>query len=589
MNFKNLFYVPFVIIAASLAFTSCEDEEVVPDDDSSGNDTQEEVVSNIDENTVWTDRYSDPQKPDYHVTENIEVHAELTIEPGVTVHFDEDVFMNIKKEGALIAEGTSDNRITLTSSNEAGEIHWGGVFITSSNSKNIIAYADVKYAAGTEKWYGVDKKSAIGLNDNGKLKLKNSVIRNSDGYGLYVRYGELEEFANNEFNDNTEHGIGVDMTQAAMIDNNTTFLNNTYAVEIFESESNDGDELTYANLSGDASYYVTGNLNVSADLTINPGAKFECKQDIKIAVPSDGMLQVNAENDETVVFTSAKADAEIYWKGIEIESADARNELNNVKISYAGNSDWWFGEDKMTALALKTGGQISLKNSEISNSKDYGMYARDGKVTEFANNTFTGNKGTAIGLYANLAGIIDEGTSFSENGSNSVEIFESDLTESATWVNLQGDATYSVTGNLTVKEALEINPGATFEFDIDKKLTISADGGSLNAQGTGTSKITFTHLTDGTGWSGIHFRSSSSLNKLDYVEVLYAGSTNVWLDQDVATAISGDDNAMLEITNSKVADSRGYGVYWQGANTINDIETANTFSNNTNVNVEIEN
>jgi len=553
--------------------------------------TPKEISEDVDENTTWTDRVSDPETPDYIVTSSIDVDADLTIEPGVLVHFDEDVFMYVE-DGALMAEGNASNRITLTSSNEAGEINWGGVIITSSDSRNIIAYTDIKYAAGAEKYYGVHKKSAIGLKDEGKLKLNNSVISNSDGYGLYVRYGELTEFENNEFNNNEEQGVGVDMTQASMIDGNTTFSNNTYAVEIFGSESDDGDELTFAKLSGGASYYVTGDLENNADLTINPGAMFEFKQDKKMTVTSDGMLKVNAEDDETVVFTSAEVNAGIYWKGIEIESEDVRNELNNVEISYAGNSDWYFGVHKMTALALKTDAQIKLKNSEISDSKAYGMYARHGKVTEFENNTFTGNEGPAIGLYANMAGMIDEGTSFSGNGWDGVEIFGSDLTESATWVNLQGNAKYNITDDLTIEAALDINPGAVFEFDVDKELYIASGGGSLNAAGTANSKIIFTRAVSGEGWSGIHFRSSSSLNKLDHVEVLYAGSTDVWIGQDVYAAISGDDNAVLEMTNSKVANSNGYGVYWKDETTINDILSVsanNEFEGNAEEDVIIEN
>ncbi|MCF8339289.1 MAG: right-handed parallel beta-helix repeat-containing protein [Bacteroidales bacterium] len=544
--------------------------------------TPKEVSENVDNNTTWTDRVSDPETADYIVKSSIDVNADLTIEPGVLVYFDEDVFMYVK-DGAIMAEGNASNRITLTSSNEAGEIYWGGVVITSSDSRNILAYTDVKYAAGAEKWYGVDKKAAIGLKDEGKLKLKYSAISKNDGYGLYVGNGELVEFEENEFNDNEAQGMGVNMSKAAMIDGNTTFSNNEYAVEIYESESEDGDELTYIKLSGGASYYVTGNLNVYADLTINPGAMFEFKQDKKMTVTSDGMLKAGAEGDETVVFTSAKADAGLYWKGLEIKSADARNELNNVEISYAGNSDWWFGVDKKTALALKTDGKIKLKNSEISNSKDYGMYARHGVVTEFENNTFTGNEGPAIGLYANVAGMIDEGTSFSGNGWNGVEIFESELTESATWVSLQGDAKYGVSGDLTLKEALTVDPGATFEFDTDKELYVSSDGGSLNAQGTATSKITFTRRVEGEGWSGILYKSSSSLNKLDHVEVLYAGSTEFWIGEAVYAAIAGDNNAVLQMTNSKVAYSAGFGVYWKGVDTINDIlspEANNEFEGN---------
>jgi hypothetical protein len=535
--------------------------------------TPKEVAEDVDNNTTWTDRVSNPDIPDYIVTRSIDINADLTIEPGVLVHLDEDVFMYVK-DGALMAEGNASNRIILTSSNEAGEINWGGIFITSSDSRNIIAYADVKYAAGEEEWYGVHKKSAIGLSNDGKLKLKYSVISNNDGYGLFVRYGELVEFEENEFNDNEEQGIGVDMSQAAMIDENTTFSNNEYAVEIYESESEDGVELTYINLSGGASYYVTGDLNVNADLTINPGAMFEFKQDKKMTVTSDGMLKATAEGDETIVFTSAKADAGLYWKGIEIKSADARNELNNVEIAYAGSSEWWFGVHKQAALALKTDGKIKLKNSEISNSKDYGMYARHGEVTEFENNSFTGNEGPAIGLYANLADMIDENTSFSGNGWNGVEIYESKLTESANWINLQGDAKYAVTGDLALESALKIDPGAAFEFDIDKELKVSSDGGSLNAQGTATSKITFTRRVDGEGWSGILFLSSSSLNKLDHVEVLYAGSTEFWIGEHVYTAVAGNNNAVLEMTNSKVAYSEGFGVYWKGAGTINDILSA---------------
>ncbi len=594
MDFRALLHLPLLLTAMFIVITSCEKDEEI-NDEPSDEGTQEEVSGNIDKNTTWNDRVSDPEEPDYVITSSFEVNADLTIEPGVTVHFEEDVFMNIK-DGALIAEGTSDNRITLTSSNEAGGINWGGVYITSSDSRNIIAYADIKYAAGTKMDFSdfKDKNTAIGLTDGGKLKLKHSTISNSDGYGLYGRYGELAEFEKNKFNDNAAHGIGVDMTEAAMIDSNTTFSNNVYAVEIFGSDSKDGDELNYANLSGDASYYVTGDLSVSADITINPGARFEFEQDKKMTILSAGMLMANADGDESIVFTSAKAYAGIYWKGIAIESADARNELNNVQISYAGNTEWDFADfkDKKAALALKTDGQIKLKNTEISNSNGYGVYARYGEFSEFANNTFADNSGTAIGLFANLTSKIDEGTSFTGNGLDGVEIFGSDLTSSATWISLQGSAKYMVSGDLFVQNALTIDPGATFELDVDKKFKVSSGGGSLSAEGTATNKIIFTTSTEGSRWSGIHFRSASSLNKMDYVEVLDAGGTkHDDLDNfvDVYTAVSGDNNATLTITNSKVANSGGFGVYWQDGTTINtDVETANEFTNNDSTNVNIE-
>lgn len=544
----------------------------------------DEISEDIESNTIWENHIDDPDVPDYHVTDDIDVNADLTIEPGVKVHFDQDVFMTVEN-GAIVAEGNSGEWITLTSSSEEGEVNWGGVIISSSDSRNTISYTEIRYAGGDEIGFAdfTDKKAAVGLKEDGELNLNNSVISNSDGYGLYVRYGELSEFENNEFNDNEEQGIGVCMTKAAVIDENTTFSGNEYAVDIFGSESAEGDELTYINLSGDASYYVTGDLENNAELTIDPGAKFEFRQNVGMTVTPDGMLKADAEGDETVIFTGASDHA--HWKGIGVESSDARNELNNVEISGAGSYEWGFEDfkDKEAALALKTGGEIKLKNSVISNSNGYGMYARYGEVTEFEGNTFTDNNGPAIGLYADLAGMIDEETSFSGNEWDGVEIFESTLNEDATWINLQGGAKYGVTGDLTVQAALDIDPGAAFEFDIDKELKIHSDGGSLNAVGTANSKITFTCAVEGSRWSGIHFRSSSMLNQLEHVEVHYAGSVEVRLDEfeDKKAAVSGDKNGLLEMTNSQITYSGGYGVYWQDETTINDdVGDENEFENN---------
>ncbi|MBS3771721.1 MAG: hypothetical protein V5A59_07360 [Bacteroidales bacterium] len=45
------------------------------------------------------------------------------------------------------------------------------IFITSTDSRNIISYSDIKYAAGNAMTFHdfIEKKSAIGLRDDGKL------------------------------------------------------------------------------------------------------------------------------------------------------------------------------------------------------------------------------------------------------------------------------------------------------------------------------------------------------------------------------------------------------------------------------------
>ena len=45
--------------------------------------------------------------------------------------------------------------------------------------------------------------------DGAKLSLTNSTVSDGEGYGIYVRYGELTAFENNTISGNAEYGIGL--------------------------------------------------------------------------------------------------------------------------------------------------------------------------------------------------------------------------------------------------------------------------------------------------------------------------------------------------------------------------------------------
>ena len=120
---------------------------------------------------------------------------------------------------------------------------------------------------------------------------------------------------------------------------------------------------------------------------------------------------------------------------------------------------------------------------------------------------------------------------------------------------------YFVNKNITVTSELTIKPGVVIGFAQDARLDINS-GAMIKADGTAEKKIRFIGKTQQTGfWSGIMVYSISSSNILNHVEILHAGSKPM-LDANKA-AIATFETSRLAITNSLIAQSGGFGIYFR--------------------------
>ncbi len=544
-----------------------------------------EIGGSITEATTLTDRFEDPLFPDYIASSNVNVSAVLTIDPGVCIIFEEDVLMNIQQGAAIIAEGTQTDSICFTSANIPGGINWKGIFINSASAQNSFAYTKLSYAGNSSMdFVGTNYNAGIGVNAGGNVKIENSKIYNNEGYGIYVDDGggKLNTFANNVLMNNIT-GIGVPADEVDDIDSNTEFTGNTVAdVEIQSTSLSETVETTWNALNGDANYRVTGDLTINGVVTINAGASFELDEDVMIRV--NGALMANGQDGNMIKFTTSDEASALLWKGIYIPSADGRNSMDYVDLSYAGNSTMDFvGTNYSAGIGVDDGGKLSINNSIVSNNKGYGLYIDNdaGQLENFSANVFENND-RAIGLPADEADNLDGNTIFTNNTEAEVEIFATtyNATKASTWPSLNADAMYRVTGRLIIAGDLTIEAGAFFELDEDVIVEVT---GSLVADGTAGDNITFTTSNPDGGllWKGIYISSGSNLNSFNYVVLNNAGnSTMDFVGPNYPAGIGVDENGKITVTNSVISNNTGYGLYVDdGGGEIIEFSN-NTFENN---------
>lgn len=123
---------------------------------------------------------------------------------------------------------------------------------------------------------------------------------------------------------------------------------------------------------------------------------------------------------------------------------------------------------------------------------------------------------------------------------------------------------YIVNASVAVNAELEIKPGVVIGFARDTRLEINDNGGVLIAKGDSANPIRFIGKETTKGfWSGVIFRSASSANTLEYVQVLHAGSKPLYSTTKSGMAVMGGSKAEVNIKHCLFEQNAGYGLYIQ--------------------------
>jgi hypothetical protein len=129
-----------------------------------------------------------------------------------------------------------------------------------------------------------------------------------------------------------------------------------------------------------------------SDVTVEAGTTFEFEANGGLKVNGDATaFKAQGTEADSIVFTGETKQAG-FWKGLGFTSSNATNELSHVKVEYAGGGEMYTFIGDAANIQVREGAQLTLENSLIKDSADYGLYADDGaSAVSESNNTYQNN------------------------------------------------------------------------------------------------------------------------------------------------------------------------------------------------------
>lgn len=407
---------PLLILAiASFAYTSCSSDDDAPAEPDPIVEPLVLSCNIIEEEMILTDR---GEGVDYIWPCFVKVYAPLIIEPGVTIAFEQGGGMHVQDydsfTGSITAVGTADKPITFTGTNSTPGA-WERILLTSGDLNNKFNHVILEFAGATD-----GSRAALYADNNSKIEIKNTIIRNNKHDGIFIAPGaNIEGYQSNTIIGNQGYPMQIAARKVKFLDgaesiyadngSNEVYVNSgsIYNRGFIEDEVN-GPVHTWLNPG--IPFFIDENIFVIHDranekpghLRITEGCELIFAEEYGIQV-RDGntVFEALGTPDNNVVFSGQYGMGS--WKGINLtQSNSSLNLIQNAIIADAGQSHWdWFDTPAALSLGDQTTSTLSftLTNVHITNSGGCGIIERalhpDSSVS-YNNVTFSNNVGNDI-------------------------------------------------------------------------------------------------------------------------------------------------------------------------------------------------
>ncbi len=338
----------------------------------------------------------------YYINAKIHVPVELTLEAGVQLAFDNDMYMRIDDTGALIAVGTEADPIVFTGINKIKGAWRGLYFVDSNNPLNELNNVTLEYGGSTEISSTLGKAN-LGISyflGSTRIKINNVTFQESDGYGMSIDYrsdAELSEFNSNTFSNNQLAGLRINPLQIVSLDDQSNYIDNNGNdyIEVYTNSSSEDIPNTVTWINPGVKLLIDGDIHIVGDLSINPGLVMEFESNSGLRVDSEGSLSAIGTANEHILLTGKTKSAGA-WKGLQFfATTDPNNALDYVDIEYGGQVEYGVDKANLNVQDFSAESTVNVTNSSFTNSAGYGIAIANGSAVtpvDFATaNTFSGN------------------------------------------------------------------------------------------------------------------------------------------------------------------------------------------------------
>lgn len=330
------------------------------------------VTITATELTVSSVFVNSPSACDYLIDAPIVVlsNGTFTIEPGTTIRFAQDAYLDVADNASLQAVGTPEARITFEGASPIKGFA-KGLFFSPGSLPSRIDYADFRHLGKEDTNVYKFHNGAISGLDNGGLALTNTTVSGSLFYGAELDDVVLSEFANNIFYDNALYGVVIDAAQVYKLDAGSEYGGGTQPngrpYVLIAALSETYERATWKRLN--APYFVDSVFYIKAGtVTLEPGVQFVFGQGGGIDIDDLGALTAIGTPDAPIVFIGEQPQPG-YWDGLSyFESPSRENVLSYAEVHYAGGSDLIDG-----AVSVGLESYLNMSHTTVSNSAGWGV------------------------------------------------------------------------------------------------------------------------------------------------------------------------------------------------------------------------
>ncbi|ELZ02891.1 hypothetical protein C482_04491 [Natrialba chahannaoensis JCM 10990] len=285
--------------------------------------------------------------------------ATITIEPGTTLEFREDGEFRVRDGGTLIADGTADDEIVFTGTQNIPG-WWNGIYVWGSEARNSVLNHVVVEYGGRESDGNVHIR-------HGRMPITNTTLRHSDRYGLFLDPNStIPESGTNTYTENAAGAVKLDAHTAHYLDSNSTYTGNEEDAVVVDGADVEHEDVTWNKL--DVPYRLRGRTQVrDIDLTIEPGSTLLFEQEGEFRLrDGSGLIAVGTE-DEKIVF-SATEEVPGWWDGIYVWGSESHNNrLEHAVVEYGGR-------ESNGTVHLRTG-RFMVADCTLRHSDAWGLWA----------------------------------------------------------------------------------------------------------------------------------------------------------------------------------------------------------------------